>query len=85
MQGFLVIIGLILCYMAGRGVMRAMGLVMFGTLSAIIIQPIIFGFFAIVIVLGVIGLLFKLLLWCAPFILIIGLIIALIRSMRRRY
>lgn len=84
MQGFLVIIGLILCYMAGRAVMRAMGLVMFGTLSAIIIQPIIFGFFAIVIVLGVIGLLFKLLLWCAPFILIIGLVIALFRSMRRR-
>lgn len=84
MQGFLVIIGLILCYMAGRAVMRAMGLVMFGTLSAIIIQPIIFGFFAIAIVLGVIGLLFKLLLWCAPFILIIGLVIALFRSMRRR-
>ena len=83
MQGFLVILGLIICYMAGRGVMRAMGIIMIGSLAALIIQPIVFGFFAIAICLGVLGLFLKLLLWFAPFILIIGLIVVVFKSMRR--
>lgn len=83
LQGFLIIIGMVICYMVGRGVMGAMGIIMFDTLAGLIIKPIIIGFFAIIICLGVLGLLFKVLLWCAPFLLIIGLIVALVNALRR--
>ena len=83
LQGFLIIIGMVICYMIGRGVIGAMGIIMFDTLAGLIIKPIIIGFFTIVICLGVLGLLFNVLLWCAPFLLIIGLIVALVNALRR--
>lgn len=83
MQGFLIIIGMIICYMVGRGVISAMGLIMFDTLAGLIIKPMVIGFFTLMLVIGVLALFLKALLWLAPFILIIGLIVVIVKAVRK--
>lgn len=83
MQGFLVIIGMIICYMVGRGVISAMGLIMFDTLAGLIIKPMVIGFFTLMIGIGVLALFLKALLWLTPFILIIGLIVVIVKAVRK--
>lgn len=83
MQGFLFIIGMIICYMVGRAIISAMGLIMFDTIAGLIIKPMVIGFFALAIGLGTLLLFLKALLWLAPFILIIGLLVVIVRAVRK--
>lgn len=92
--GIACIIGLIVCYVVGRAVMGAMGLIMIDTFVGIVMKPILIGFFTILMFLGVIGLLFKgllyllvllfkVVLYCAPFVIIVALIVALVKAYRK--
>lgn len=90
-MGLLVIVGLVICYLIGRAVLGAMGVIMFDTAVGLIIKPMLVGFFTVVIGLGVIGLLFKglfmILGWLIsllPLIIIIALIYFVIRVLKNR-
>lgn len=94
-MGLLVIVGLVVCYLIGRAVLGAMGVIMFDTAVGLIIKPMLVGFFTVVIGLGVIGLLFKglfmilgwlisLIISLLPLIIIIALIYFVIRVLKNR-
>ena len=94
-MGLLVIVGLVVCYLIGRAVLGAMGVIMFDTAVGLIIKPMLVGFFTVVIGLGVIGLLFKglfmilgwlitLIISLLPLIIIIALIYFIIRILKNR-
>ena len=94
LMGLLVIIGFIVCYAVGRAVMGAMGIIMIDTIVGIVIKPIIVGFFTIIMFLAVIALLFKglwfilvllfkVLLYCSPVVIIVGLIVMLVKKSRK--
>ena len=95
LMGFGVIIGFIVCYLVGRAAMSAMGIIMFDTAVGLVIKPIIFGFFIILIGLGVIGLIFKAIFWVIgglfslivalfPVFVIIALIVAIVKIVRNK-
>jgi hypothetical protein len=94
-QAILLVIGFIICNIVGRAILRMMGVIMIDSLAGIIFKPAIYGFIAIMIVLGIIVLLFKgifyilwyLLLLCIkliPVAIIICLIIFIIKSLKNR-
>ncbi len=94
-QAILLVIGFIICNIVGRVILRMMGVIMIDSLAGIIFKPAIYGFIAIIIVLGIIVLLFKglfyilwyLLILCIkliPIAIIICLIIFIIKSFKNR-
>lgn len=94
-QAILLVIGFIICNIVGRAILRMMGVIMIDSLAGIIFKPAIYGFIAIMIVLGIIVLLFKglfyilwyLLVLCIkliPIAIIICLIIFIIKSLKNR-
>lgn len=94
-QAILLVIGFIICNIVGRAILRMMGVIMIDSLAGIIFKPAIYGFIAIIIVLGIIVLLFKglfyilwyLLVLCIkliPIAIIICLIIFIIKSFKNR-
>lgn len=94
-QAILLVIGFIICNIVGRAILRMMGVIMIDSLAGIIFKPAIYGFIAIIIVLGIIVLLFKglfyilwyLLVLCIkliPVAIIICLIIFIIKSLKNR-
>lgn len=94
-QAILLVIGFIICNLVGRAILRMMGVIMIDSLAGIIFKPAIYGFIAIIIVLGIIVLLFKglfyilwyLLVLCIkliPIAIIICLIIFIIKSLKNR-
>lgn len=94
-QAILLVIGFIICNIVGRAILRMMGVIMIDSLAGIIFKPAIYGFIAIIIVLGIIVLLFKglfyilwyLLVLCIkliPIAIIICLIIFIIKSLKNR-
>lgn len=93
-QAILLVIGFIICNIVGRAILRMMGVIMIDSLAGIIFKPAIYGFIAIMIVLGIIVLLFKglfyilwyLLVLCIkliPIAIIICLIIFIIKSLKK--
>lgn len=93
-QAILLVIGFIICNIVGRAILRMMGVIMIDSLAGIIFKPAIYGFIAIIIVLGIIVLLFKglfyilwyLLVLCIkliPIAIIICLIIFIIKSLKK--
>jgi hypothetical protein len=94
-QAILLVIGFIICNLVGRAILRMMGVIMIDSLAGIIFKPAIYGFIAIIMVLGIIVLLFKglfyilwyLLILCIkliPVAIIICLIIFIIKSLKNR-
>ena len=94
-QAILLVIGFIICNIVGRAILRMMGVIMIDSLAGIIFKPAIYGFIAIIMVLGIIVLLFKglfyilwyLLVLCIkliPVAIIICLIIFIIKSLKNR-
>lgn len=94
-QAILLVIGFIICNIVGRAILRMMGVIMIDSLAGIIFKPAIYGFIAIIIVLGIIVLIFKgifyilwyLLVLCIkliPIAIIICLIIFIIKSLKNR-
>jgi hypothetical protein len=94
-QAILLVIGFIICNIVGRAILRMMGVIMIDSLAGIIFKPAIYGFIAIIIVLGIIVLIFKgifyilwyLLILCIkliPVAIIICLIIFIIKSLKNR-
>lgn len=94
-QAILLVIGFIICNIVGRAILRMMGVIMIDSLAGIIFKPAIYGFIAIITVLGIIVLLFKglfyilwyLLVLCIkliPVAIIICLIIFIIKSLKNR-
>lgn len=90
-MGLLVIFGLVVCYLIGRAVLGAMGVIMFDTVVGLIIKPMLVGIFTVIIGLGIIGLLFKglfmILGWLIsllPLIIIITLIYFVIRVLKNK-
>ena len=51
-QAILLVIGFIICNIVGRAILRMMGVIMIDSLAGIIFKPAIYGFIAIIIVLG---------------------------------
>lgn len=94
-QAILLVIGFIICNIVGRAILRMMGVIMIDSLAGIIFKPAIYGFIAIIMVLGIIVLIFKgifyilwyLLVLCIkliPIAIIICLIIFIIKSLKNR-
>lgn len=94
--GFLVIIGLVVCYLVGRAAMSAMGIIMFDTPVGLVMKPLIFGLFIILIGFGVIGLIFKAIFWVIgglfslivalfPVFVIIALIVAIVKILKNKH
>ena len=95
MQVILVILALVLSYIVGRCVLHVMGVVLFGSLSKIIIYPTVIGFFILMLGLGMLIWLFKTLFmflgWllgfiiaCIPMLLVIGLVVMINKSIKNK-
>ena len=93
--GLLVIIGMVICWVIGRAVLSAMGIILFDTAVGLVMKPLILGFFTVIIGIGIIGLLFKgifmiigwlfsLLISLLPIIIIIALVYFIVRVLKNR-
>jgi hypothetical protein len=84
MQAILILVVLFISYLVGRATLKAMGVIMFGSLASIIIKPMVWGFFILMFGIGLLGLLLKCLIACAPVIIIVVLIMIIINMCRKR-
>ena len=95
MNIFLVLLSVVLCYFIGRGVLRLLGIGMIGSLGKILVAPMVIGIVVLMVVVGIIGFIFKCLFiligWfinaviaCIPGICVICIIYIIIRFIKRR-
>lgn len=89
--GLLVILGMVVCWVIGRALLSAMGIVLFDTAVGLVMKPLLLGFFAVIIGIGIIGLIFKgifmVLGWLIsllPLIIIIALICFIVKVLKNR-
>lgn len=93
--GLLVILGMVVCWVIGRALLSAMGIVLFDTAVGLVMKPLLLGFFAVIIGIGIIGLIFKgifmvlgwsisLIIALLPLIIIIALICFIVKVLKNR-